>query len=231
MDIKIEINDGVSTIILPPRAGGRVPFELMEEFRKLQQEGFINFRIDFSETGFIDSSTIGALVSLSGQVHDLKGSLVLSNLNEEIMDLFTETGLDTVFTIESDEGTNNAVVDLFETGCDVKLEIEKETHGDICVLRMNGLLNHPLGTRYFKQQLLLNMTNFRKILLDFENLTYFDSLSVSVIVGMSKLLSDTGGSLRICTANYIIQDLFSTLNIDQIVPQYDDMESALADWD
>jgi anti-anti-sigma factor len=232
MEIKIEIDNDVCTISLPSRAGGRVSAELLQEFQKLVQDGFVKYVVDFSESAFVDSSTIGSLVSMASQVRDLSGSLVLRNLNTDLMDLFTETGLDTVFAIERGGEENRALVDLFETKYDVKLEISREITGAICLMRLNGLMNHPIGTRYFKQQLLLAMTDYQKILLDFENLTYFDSLSVSVILGMSKLLKDTGGSLRICCANYIIQDLFSTLNIDQAIRQYDSVEEALADtWD
>jgi anti-anti-sigma factor len=91
-------------------------------------------------------------------------------------------------------------------------------------------MNHPVGSRYFKQQCLLTMADFKKILVDFENLTFFDSLSVSVILNMNKLLKETGGSMRVCAANYIVNDLFTTLNIGQIIPLYDDIEQAKADW-
>jgi anti-anti-sigma regulatory factor len=47
---------------------------------------------------------------------------------------------------------------------------------------------------------------------------------------MHKLLKETGGSLRFCSANYIVADLFKTLNIDQIIPSYETLEGALAEW-
>ena len=49
--------------------------------------------IDFSRTGYIDSSGLGALVREAG------GELRLSWLNEDLRSLFELTKLDTLFTI------------------------------------------------------------------------------------------------------------------------------------
>lgn len=55
--------------------------------------------IDFSNTGYIDSSGLGALVSLSKKLRDAGGELRLAGLNEDLRTLFELTKLDTLFTI------------------------------------------------------------------------------------------------------------------------------------
>ena len=55
--------------------------------------------IDFSETGYIDSSGLGALVSISKRVREAGGELRLSGLNEDLRSLFELTKLDTLFAI------------------------------------------------------------------------------------------------------------------------------------
>ena len=55
--------------------------------------------IDFTNTGYIDSSGLGALVSLSKKVRDQGGELKLAGLNEDLRTLFELTKLDTLFTI------------------------------------------------------------------------------------------------------------------------------------
>lgn len=55
--------------------------------------------IDFTNTGYIDSSGLGALVSLSKKIRDQGGELKLAGLNEDLRTLFELTKLDTLFTI------------------------------------------------------------------------------------------------------------------------------------
>ena len=126
------------------------------------------------------------------------------------------------------KGVKQDVIDLFESSIDVRLEIAFEEIEDICIFKMSGVMDHVGGSRFFKQKFLLSLAKFRKIILDFLDLTFFDSLSVGVLLDMHKLLKETGGQMRICGANYIIEDLFSTLNINAVIPIYSDREQALA---
>lgn len=57
------------------------------------------FLVDFTETGYIDSSGLGVLVSLSKKIREQGGELRLSSLNEDLRTLFELTKLDTLFRI------------------------------------------------------------------------------------------------------------------------------------
>ena len=57
------------------------------------------FLIDFAKTGYIDSSGLGVLVSLSKKIREQGGELRLANLNEDLKTLFELTKLDTLFQI------------------------------------------------------------------------------------------------------------------------------------
>ena len=61
--------------------------------------GDCKFVIDFSNTGYIDSSGLGVLVSLSKKIREQGGELRLANLNEDLRTLFELTKLDTLFKI------------------------------------------------------------------------------------------------------------------------------------
>jgi anti-anti-sigma regulatory factor len=50
------------------------------------------------------------------------------------------------------------------------------------------VLSHPAGSEYLKQQLLLSLDGFRKILLDMEDLTFFDSMSLGTVISINNLL-------------------------------------------
>ena len=48
--------------------------------------GVRNFLIDFRRTGYVDSSGLGVLVSLSKKVREQAGELHVANLNDELED-------------------------------------------------------------------------------------------------------------------------------------------------
>jgi len=55
--------------------------------------------IDFARTGYIDSSGLGVLVTLSRRIREEGGELRLANLNDDLKTLFELTKLDTLFQI------------------------------------------------------------------------------------------------------------------------------------
>jgi anti-sigma B factor antagonist len=57
--------------------------------------------IDFSSTGYIDSSGLGALVSLSKRIREQGGALRLAGLNDDLRTLFELTRLDTLFQVHA----------------------------------------------------------------------------------------------------------------------------------
>lgn len=73
--------------------------DLKEEVLRRLERGDRKFVFDFDRTGFIDSSGLGALVSLSKKVREEEGELRLAGLNEELRTLFELTRLDTLFQI------------------------------------------------------------------------------------------------------------------------------------
>ena len=73
--------------------------ELKELVGRALEDGERKFLIDFSRTGYIDSSGLGALVSVSKKVREDGGQLRLAGLNEDLRSLFELTKLDTLFAI------------------------------------------------------------------------------------------------------------------------------------
>ncbi len=73
--------------------------ELKQKVLDELERGERKFLIDFSNTGYIDSSGLGVLVSLSKKIREQGGELRLANLNEDLKTLFELTKLDTLFQI------------------------------------------------------------------------------------------------------------------------------------
>lgn len=73
--------------------------ELKQKVLDALDGGARKFVIDFSRTGYIDSSGLGVLVSLSKKIREQDGDLRLAGLNEDLQTLFELTKLDTLFAI------------------------------------------------------------------------------------------------------------------------------------
>ena len=92
-------NDGVAIL----KVEGQLIVGNRAELYVLVQEGLYRgerkFVIACTQTGYIDSSGLGALVSLSKKVRDQGGELRIAGLNEDLRALFELTKLDTLFHI------------------------------------------------------------------------------------------------------------------------------------
>ncbi|HWP02818.1 MAG TPA: STAS domain-containing protein [Gemmatimonadaceae bacterium] len=73
--------------------------ELKQRVLEELDRGERKFLVDFSETGYIDSSGLGVLVTLSKKIREANGELLLANLNDDLRSLFELTKLDTLFRI------------------------------------------------------------------------------------------------------------------------------------
>ncbi|MCH7715483.1 MAG: STAS domain-containing protein [Gemmatimonadetes bacterium] len=73
--------------------------ELKETVLTSLEAGDLKFVFDFTATGYIDSSGLGVLVSISKKIREAGGALRLAGLNEDLGMLFELTKLDTLFKI------------------------------------------------------------------------------------------------------------------------------------
>lgn len=82
--------------------------ELKQKVLDELDRGERRFLVDFSQTGYIDSSGLGVLVSLSKKIRESGGDLRLAGLNEDLKTLFELTKLDTLFQITNSRETGLA---------------------------------------------------------------------------------------------------------------------------
>ncbi|MCG6955651.1 MAG: STAS domain-containing protein [Gemmatimonadetes bacterium] len=99
MSFQVSHNGGVTLVEVEGQliVGNRQ--ELKQKVLEHLEGGDRKFVIDFSNTGYIDSSGLGVLVSLSKKIREQGGELRLSSLNEDLRTLFELTKLDTLFKI------------------------------------------------------------------------------------------------------------------------------------
>jgi anti-sigma B factor antagonist len=91
--------------VLVVRVEGQLIVGNRQELKELVQaaldHGERKILLDFGRTGYIDSSGLGALVSIAKKVREAGGELRLAGLNEDLRSLFELTKLDTLFAIDA----------------------------------------------------------------------------------------------------------------------------------
>jgi anti-sigma B factor antagonist len=101
-DIKTEELEGQTYVIA---LGGEVDLYTAPEFKQQLLEvirhGAKDVIVDFSETTFIDSTTLGVLVGGVKRLRPAGGSLALVCTDQNITKIFEITGLDRVFPIHA----------------------------------------------------------------------------------------------------------------------------------
>jgi anti-sigma B factor antagonist len=63
------------------------------------------FLFDFDRVAYLSSSALGMLIGLQRRVLQRKGQMKLAGINNEVMEVFRITKLDTVFDIYKDESS------------------------------------------------------------------------------------------------------------------------------
>lgn len=99
MSFKISDQDGITLV----EVDGELTVGNRERFKQVVLErvesGERKFLMDFGESSYIDSTGLGALVSLSRKIREAGGRMRLTGLNEDLRTLFELTRLDTVFDL------------------------------------------------------------------------------------------------------------------------------------
>ena len=90
-------------VVVVVRSDGQLIVGNRHELKELIQgalaAGDRRFVLDFSHTGYIDSSGLGALVTAARQGRERGGELRLAGLNDDLRSLFELTKLDSLFSI------------------------------------------------------------------------------------------------------------------------------------
>jgi anti-sigma B factor antagonist len=99
-DIKTEeLGDGAYVISLAGEVDLYTAPEFKQQLLEVISQGARNVVVDFSDTTFIDSTTLGVLVGGVKRLRTNDGQLSLVCSDRNITKIFEITGLDRVFTI------------------------------------------------------------------------------------------------------------------------------------
>lgn len=105
MNFDIQSEDGVDIIVpLVRRLDASVAVVFKQEILSFIEQGKLVILLDFSHVDFIDSSCLGALVSILKALNG-RGELALCSLNSNIQNMFKLTRMDRIFTIGQDRAS------------------------------------------------------------------------------------------------------------------------------
>jgi anti-sigma B factor antagonist len=99
MEIVLREEGHVSVLSLTGRLDLASGTSLKEEIKKLFDRDCTSIHLDLSNVDFINSSGLGALVSVMKEVRLRKGRLTLSNLANYVKEIFEITQLSHIFEI------------------------------------------------------------------------------------------------------------------------------------
>ncbi|MEG2566378.1 MAG: STAS domain-containing protein, partial [Acinetobacter sp.] len=100
MNFEMHSENGVEIVVpLIRRLDASVALTFKQQVLEVIGQNNKNVLLDFSHVDFIDSSCLGALVSILKSLNG-KGELVLCSLNSNIHNLFQLTRMDRIFSIQ-----------------------------------------------------------------------------------------------------------------------------------
>jgi anti-sigma B factor antagonist len=105
MATKLSTLDNLDIAILEPRGsliGGEETDELKTKAKDLIEQGNKKLILDLGGVTYINSSGIGALVSIHSQYQKAQGKIKLCNMGKGVQNVFVITKLTSVFEIDED---------------------------------------------------------------------------------------------------------------------------------
>ena len=118
MDIKSTSHDNYTLLRPEGRLDLSSSAQLKERAKGYLSEGGVNLILDLSDVSFVNSSGLGALVSILKEVRTVKGHMALCNLARYVQEVFEITQLSHIFDIYPTE--EEAVASFAQSAANVK---------------------------------------------------------------------------------------------------------------
>jgi len=103
MDIQMREEGSIAVLTLSGRLDLASGSTLKEYVKRLAEKNITSVHLNLADVEFINSSGLGALVSIMKEIRLLKGRLTLSNLASYVQEIFEITQLSHIFEIYSTE--------------------------------------------------------------------------------------------------------------------------------
>lgn len=107
------------------------------------------------------------------------------------------------------------------------MEITLNDVGDVKIVRFDGMIDTVTAADAEAALMQLLSEGHNKILLNFEQLSYINSIGLRVILMVAKHLKRSEGELRICSLNEPVREVFDITGFSTILNVEESEEAAL----
>ena len=97
------------------------------------------------------------------------------------------------------------------------MELLVEQAGDVKVVIVKAELIDGQNSREFKDALLAQLDNARKVVLDLQHVQFLDSSGCGALLTGLKRLSEVGGDMKLCCVTSPVRALFDLVRIHRIM--------------
>lgn len=106
--------------------------------------------------------------------------------------------------------------------------IKFEKINDIIIAHMMGELDHHSAEEVrIKIDDELEKENLKKLILDFDNVTFMDSSGIGVVIGRYKKIKEKNGAIGVVNVKGSVNRVFQLSGMFKIINCYDGIESAI----
>lgn len=205
--------------------------ELGMALDRIMAEGRSHVILDATRLVSIDSYGIGIIVTRLANLRAHSGDLRIFNLGGEPLNLVKRVELAGILVREYGPNQelpadNSFTLPPENSGLRITTNLSE---GALC-LQLEGNLRYPKGIRQLRERVLIGMADQNRHLLDLRDLEFMDSYSAGSLANMTRLLATSGGEMRLCNPNEVVQEMLQMLNITQVVSVFDSVSSAMAGW-
>ena len=107
------------------------------------------------------------------------------------------------------------------------MEITFNDSGDVKIVRFNGMIDTVTASDAEAALMQVLADGHNKLLLNFEQLSYINSIGLRVVLMVAKQLKHSSGELRICSLNEPVQEVFDITGFSSILNVEESEETAL----
>lgn len=101
---------------------------------------------------------------------------------------------------------------------------------DILIVSLAGELDHHTAAEVrVKIDDKIESEKVKKVILDFERVTFMDSSGIGVVVGRQKKLSLSGGKVYVANVNESVQKVFELSGLFKIITKFNTVEEAVGE--
>jgi anti-anti-sigma factor len=108
------------------------------------------------------------------------------------------------------------------------MRLEFNTRDGVCVLRLKGRFVTGSNAEAASAKNQLQGAGIANVVVDLREVPYIDSTGLAFVVELYKILQGRGGQLAVAGANARVLEVLALTRISEIIPVFDDQESAVA---